>query len=232
MQEDQWLKLHPNAKIALIIKPMIGVFIFIILLILPTLGMAIGGNIPMISFLILLVVILAIIFSIIIIWAIMFYNRYMFRIGRDAVYINRGILWKRNVVIPYERIQHTSTTRGPIDILLGLHILNIFTAGTGSVGARFGGAASAFAAEGSIPGLADPKPFQDAIMAKVSALRGDGFGVVAAAIRRTKLEVPSSPVPTSPTSSTYPMATQSDTQEEMLTELKKIREILEKQGKK
>lgn len=228
MQEEQWLKLHPNAKIALIIKPMIGVFIFIMLLMLPTLGMAIGGNIPMISFLVLLALIIVAIFSIIIVWAIMFYNRYMFRIGGDAVYINRGILWKRNVVIPYERIQHTSTTRGPIDILLGLHILNLFTAGTGSVGARFGGTASAFAAEGSIPGLADPKPFQDAIMAKVRALRGDGFGVIAPAQRRTMPEIPLSQ---SSTPGTYPVAAQSDPQEKMLTELRRIREILEKQGK-
>ncbi len=225
--DEEWLKLHPNAKIALIIKPMIGIFIFIILLMLSTLSMAIGGDIPMIPFLVLLALIIAAIFSIIIIWAIMFYNRYKFRIGGDAVYINRGILWKRNVVIPYERIQHTSTTRGPIDILLGLHILNIFTAGTGSVGARFGGAASAFAAEGSIPGLGDPKPFQDAIMAKVRALRGDGLGVVTPVQRRIS-EVPSSQ---SATPSTYPVAAQPETQEEMLTELRRIREILEKQGR-
>lgn len=225
--DEEWLKLHPNAKIALIIKPMIGIFIFIILLMLSTLSMAIGGDIPMIPFLVLLALIIVTIFSIIIIWAIMFYNRYKFRIGGDAVYINRGILWKRNVVIPYERIQHTSTTRGPIDILLGLHILNIFTAGTGSVGARFGGAASAFAAEGSIPGLGDPKPFQDAIMAKVRALRGDGLGVVIPA-QRTTPEVPSSQ---SGTPSTYPVAAQPETQEEMLTELRRIREILEKQGR-
>ncbi len=225
--DEEWLKLHPNAKIALIIKPMIGFFIFIIFLMLSTLSMAIGGSIPMITFLVLLALIIAVIFSIIIIWAIMFYNRYKFRIGGDAVYINRGILWKRNVVIPYERIQHTSTTRGPIDILLGLHILNIFTAGTGSVGARFGGGASAFAAEGSIPGLGDPKPFQDAIMAKVRALRGDGFGVVAPA-QRTTPEVPSSQ---SSTPSAYSGATQLETQEEMLTELRRIREILEKQGR-
>jgi hypothetical protein len=149
----------------------------------------------------------------------MFYNRYMFRIGEDAVYINRGILWKRNVVIPYERIQHTSTTRGPIDILLGLHILNIFTAGTGSVGARFGGTAAAFSAEGSIPGLADPKPIQESIMARVKHLRGDGLGAGA-----QRVQAPP-PVPATPISSA-----KSDTQEEMLKELRRIREVLEKRG--
>lgn len=220
MQEEQWLKLHPNAKIALIIKPMIGVIIFVVLLILPWFAVMVNGDLPITIFLLSFAVIIVVLFSLIIAWAIMFYNRYMFRIGGDAVYINRGILWKRNVMIPYERIQHTSITRGPIDILLGLHILNVFTAGTGSVGARFGGAASAFAAEGSIPGLADAKPFQDAIMEKVQALRGDGLGGVLPSAGR--VSPATSPQPVTPTPS--------DTQDEMLKELRRIREILEKEG--
>jgi hypothetical protein len=156
---------------------------------------------------------------IVVIWGVMFYNRYLFMIGEDAVYINRGILWKRNVVIPYERIQHTSVTRGPVDILLGLHILNLFTAGTGSVGARFGGGASAFAAEGSIPGLADPGPFQDAIMRRVRLMRGNGLGIVL-------------PQRTTKAASATPLSidmTEKSTQHEMLSELRRIREILEKQ---
>jgi membrane protein YdbS with pleckstrin-like domain len=220
MQEEQWLKLHPNAKIALIIKPMIGVIIFVVLLILPWFAVMVNGDLPITIFLLSFAVIIVVLFSLIIAWAIMFYNRYMFRIGGDAVYINRGILWKRNVMIPYERIQHTSITRGPIDILLGLHILNVFTAGTGSVGARFGGAASAFAAEGSIPGLADAKPFQDAIMEKVQALRGDGLGGVLPSASRVTPATSAQPVTPTP----------SDTQDEMLKELRRIREILEKEG--
>ncbi len=221
MQEDQWLKLHPNTKIALMIKPLIGIIIFVIVLIFPWLIMTLNGDLPISLVLLSLALIIVVLSFIIILWAIMFYNRYLFCIGGDAVYINRGILWKRNVVIPYERIQHTSTTRGPIDMLLGLHILNIFTAGTGSVGARFGGAASAFAAEGSIPGLADPKPFQDAIMEKVRALRGDGLGGVLSSAKAVAPSPGSQPVAPIP----------SDTQDEMLKELKRIREILEKDGK-
>jgi membrane protein YdbS with pleckstrin-like domain len=220
MQDEQWLKLHPNAKIALIIKPMIGVIIFVVLLILPWFAVMLNGDFPITIFLLSFAVIIVVLFSLIIAWAIMFYNRYLFRIGGDAVYINRGILWKRNVMIPYERIQHTSITRGPIDILLGLHILNVFTAGTGSVGARFGGAASAFAAEGSIPGLADAKPFQDAIMEKVQALRGDGLGGVLPSASRVTPATSAQPVTPTPL----------DTQDEMLKELRRIREILEKEG--
>jgi membrane protein YdbS with pleckstrin-like domain len=213
--QDKWLKLHPNAKIALIVKPAIGIIIFFVFISLSLIGMIISGGLPLIPTTIVIIIAIVVIFLIIIIWAIMFYNRYMFRIAEDAVYINRGILWKRNVVIPYERIQHTSVTRGPVDMLLGLHILNLFTAGTGSVGARFGGAASAFAAEGSIPGLGDPKPFQDAIMSKVHAQKGDGLG--ASTSRASKSIVSEKVVPM-----------ESSTQDEMLQELRKIREILEK----
>ena len=219
MIEEQWLRLHPKAKVALVIKAMIGMIFLMVFLIPSFLFMILGTDFSLTIFLLIVIIIISILFLVVIVWAHMFYNRYLFRIGEDAVYINRGILWKRNVVIPYERIQHTSTTRGPIDLLTGLHILNIFTAGTGSVGARFGGGASAFAAEGSIPGLADPKPFQEAIRAKVRMLRGDGLGV--SGVR------PQAPVP-----GFVPEAVPaiSATQDEMLAELKRIREILETRG--
>lgn len=220
MQDEQWLKLHPNAKIALIIKPAIGSIFFLILGLTPFLQLVLMDDFSFSMFLFLLVIFFILVFSIIIVWAFMFYNRYMFRIGEDAVFINRGILWKRNVVIPFEKIQHTSVTRGPIDLLLGLHILNLFTAGTGSVGARFGGSAAAFAAEGSIPGLADPKPFQDEIMARVKALKGDGLGAFVPS--QTRQLGTAIPIPGSSDSG--------ETQHEMLTELRKIREIIEKKN--
>lgn len=215
MTEQQWLRLHPKAKVALVIKAMIGMIFLMVFLIPYFVFMILEANFSIILFFLVVVVVIGILFLIVITWAHMFYNRYMFRIGDDAVYINRGILWKRNVVIPYERIQHTSTTRGPVDLLLNLHILNIFTAGTGSVGARFGGGASAFAAEGSIPGLADPRPFQEAIMAKVRSMRGDGLGASGMGLKANVSET---------------VTIKTDTQDEMLVELKKIREILEKDG--
>ncbi len=221
MMEGQWLRLHPKAKMALVVKAMIGM-IFLMVFIIPSfLFMILETDFSLTIFLLIIVIIICILFLIAVTWAHMFYNRYHFRIGLDAVYINRGILWKRNVVIPYERIQHTSTTRGPIDLLIGLHILNIFTAGTGSVGARFGGGASAFAAEGSIPGLVDPKPFQEAIMAKVHMLRGDGFGGSGVRLKTTAPGFVPEAIPA-----------QTGAQDEMLAELKRIREILEKDEKK
>jgi membrane protein YdbS with pleckstrin-like domain len=216
MNESGWLELHPKAKIALMIKPMIGIIIFSVFMMVPWLAVILDTGWSFVYLLAFFSIFVIVLFSIVIIWAIMFFNRYRFRIGDDAVYINRGILWKRDVMIPYSRIQHTSTTRGPIDILLGLHILNIFTAGTGSVGARFGGAASAFAAEGSIPGLSDPKPFQDAIMSRVSAQKSDGLGGTIPILKKSEQVVSKDPQ-------------EPDVQGEMLTELKKIREILENQ---
>jgi membrane protein YdbS with pleckstrin-like domain len=208
--------LHPKAKVALVIKAMIGMIFLMVFLIPSFFFMILEMDVSLTLFFLIIVIIICILFLIVITWAHMFYNRYRFRIGGDAVHINRGILWKRNVVIPYERIQHTSTTRGPVDLLIGLHILNIFTAGTGSVGARFGGGASAFAAEGSIPGLADPKPFQEAIMAKVRLMRGNGLGTSGIGLKATVSET---------------VTVKNDTQDEMLAELKRIREILEKEEK-
>jgi hypothetical protein len=147
---------------------------------------------------------------IIITWATMFYHRYRYRITQKTVDIKRGILWKKDVTIPYERIQHVSSTRGPIEQLLGLHIINIFTAGTGSITGGFGGSFGMFAAEGYIPGIIHPEKLKKTIMDKVKESKsGSGLG--------DKID------------KTVDKTGKSQTMDsEVLNELKKIRKILEK----
>ncbi len=58
-----------------------------------------------------------------------------------------GVIWKRYVTIPYDRIQNVDIYRGVIARLLGLSDLNIQTAG-----ATFGSGRSAFS-EGRLLGL-------------------------------------------------------------------------------
>lgn len=47
---------------------------------------------------------------------------------KDIIY-KSGLLWKRQIVIPFSRIQHCQIKEGPIDSLLELARLDIYTAG-------------------------------------------------------------------------------------------------------
>lgn len=114
---------------------------------------------------------------VVIVWAIMFYNRYAYYIGNDGIRIKKGILWKRDAQIPYERVQHVTSRRGPIEQIFGLHIVNIFTAGTASVGnaGPFGHIAN-IGAEGQIPGVRNPDEIKKIILDHVRGTHTSGLG--------------------------------------------------------
>jgi len=64
----------------------------------------------------------------------------------DALRIEKGIIWKKYVSIPYERIQNVDILRGVFARLLGLSDLQVQTAGASGY-SRYG------FAEGRLPGL-------------------------------------------------------------------------------
>jgi membrane protein YdbS with pleckstrin-like domain len=75
---------------------------------------------------------------------------------KDIIY-KRGFIFNKTTVIPFNRVQHASISRGIWDKLLGISSLNIFTAGGG-------------ASDISIPGL-EPKmavQLKEAIAVKIS----------------------------------------------------------------
>lgn len=50
---------------------------------------------------------------------------------RDIIY-SSGVLWRSNVVVPFNRIQHAEVSQGPLDRLFNLARLKIYTAGGSS----------------------------------------------------------------------------------------------------
>jgi len=81
-------------------------------------------------------------------WAKLSYRFWKYEITEDAVRIERGVIWKKYISIPYERIQNIDIYRGVLARILGLSTLNIQTAGYSGSG-RHGGPGS----EGNIPGI-------------------------------------------------------------------------------
>jgi membrane protein YdbS with pleckstrin-like domain len=205
--DERWLRLHPLAKPCWIIK---GFFASLIIPLFIFFGLILEFGY---SFIFFYFIVLVIINIIIISWALLFYDRYRYQFGKKTLNINRGILWKKDATIPYERIQHVSITRGPVEQLLGLYIINVFTAGTASVGGGFGsfGSAGMFAAEGYIPGVINPEEIRKKIMKRVKDSKsGAGLGDVEVKPSSEKHRI-----------------TKSE-ESEIVSELKKIRKILER----
>jgi len=72
-----------------------------------------------------------------------YYDRYLFEFAENAIKIEKGIIRKKYVSIPYERIQNVDIERGVLARILGLSDLQIQTAGYGGE----------FLTEGRLPGL-------------------------------------------------------------------------------
>lgn len=86
------------------------------------------------------------------IWANLSYKSWKYELTDVAFRIERGVVWKKYVSIPYGRIQNVDIYRGVLDRMLGLSNLKIQTAGFG------GNYTNPFgAAEGKLPGLSVQK---------------------------------------------------------------------------
>jgi len=83
------------------------------------------------------------------IWAKLSYRFWRYQIAEDAVRVEKGVIWKKYISIPYERIQNVDIYRGILARILGLSDLQIQTAGYSGGYGRYGRGDS----EGRLPGL-------------------------------------------------------------------------------
>ena len=82
------------------------------------------------------------------IWAKLSYHFYRYELTDIGFRKELGVIFKKYVTIPYDRIQNVDIYRGVLSRILGLSDLNIQTAGMSAPMGRFGGAA-----EGQLPGI-------------------------------------------------------------------------------
>ena len=104
-------------------------------------------------------------FLISILWAGFYWNKYQFELGQERITITRGVIGKRVVNIPYERVQNVNISRGVLERIFGLYSVEIETAGGFGIGGT-GGYGTRMTAEGDIQGLTNPEPITDYIIAK------------------------------------------------------------------
>lgn len=79
------------------------------------------------------------------------YRFYSYEITDNGFRKELGIIWKKYVTIPYDRIQNVDIYRGVVARILGLSDLHIQTAGASAQYSRYG--AWGLSAEGRLPGL-------------------------------------------------------------------------------
>ncbi len=79
------------------------------------------------------------------------YHFYRYELREDGFRKEFGIIWKKYVTIPYDRIQNVDIYRGVMARILGLSDLNVQTAGASAQVSRY--RAWGVGAEGRLPGL-------------------------------------------------------------------------------
>ncbi|MBU4338385.1 PH domain-containing protein [Patescibacteria group bacterium] len=121
---------------------------------------------------IIIIVLVSIILSYV--WAKLSYHFYRYELREDGFRIEMGVITKKYVTIPYDRIQNVDIYRGILARILGLSALSIQTAGSSrplSGGGYSGGA------EGSLPGLSinDAEQLRDELIRLAKQLKNQGL---------------------------------------------------------
>jgi len=76
--------------------------------------------------------------------AVLLYRSWRYEVRSDSLYLTRGVLTRVQTVAPYVRVQHIDTRRSPVERLLGLSSLVVYTAGSRG-------------ADVTVPGLTDDR---------------------------------------------------------------------------
>lgn len=134
--DGELTKLHPNYKLLMRLKAIIGAIILMIIAIvvegvlraeigLPY-GVIMGPALLIALFLVIRVPGAR-------------YNARGYQISRDRLRVVRGVLWHSDTIVPFGRVQHIDVDQGPIDRALGIATMTLHTAGTHNASVRLPG---------------------------------------------------------------------------------------------
>ncbi|SIR84066.1 PH domain-containing protein [Natronorubrum thiooxidans] len=83
--------------------------------------------------------VVAVAFVIGIAYAVRRYQVWTFELQPDALYLERGVVTLVETAVPFVRVQHVDTQFGPIERVLGLSSVVVYTAGTRNADVRIPG---------------------------------------------------------------------------------------------
>jgi len=67
------------------------------------------------------------------------YRVWRYEVRDDALYLERGVFTRVQTVVPFVRLQHVDSSRGPVERLLGLASAVVYTAGSRGADVRIPG---------------------------------------------------------------------------------------------
>lgn len=67
------------------------------------------------------------------------YRHFSYDMNEYGLYINKGVFWRRKIVVPLNRVQHTDVIQGPIERKYDLAELTVHTAGTRNASVKLPG---------------------------------------------------------------------------------------------
>lgn len=109
------------------------------------------------------------------VWAKLTYHFYRYELHDTGFRKESGVIYKKYVTIPYDRIQNIDIDRGILDRILGLSDLKIQTAGTSATVSRYG--VMGGDAEGKLPGvsMATGEQLRDELIQRARQSRSHGL---------------------------------------------------------
>ncbi len=72
-------------------------------------------------------------------YAVRLYQVWKFELQSDALYLERGVITFVETAVPFVRVQHVDTQFGPVERLLGLSSVVVYTAGSRNADVRIPG---------------------------------------------------------------------------------------------
>ena len=72
-------------------------------------------------------------------YAVRLYQIWRFELQPDALYLERGVITFVETAVPFVRVQHVDTQFGPVERLLGLSSVVVYTAGSRNADVRIPG---------------------------------------------------------------------------------------------
>lgn len=136
-------------------------------------------------------------------WIPAFYRTADYRLTDDEIEYRRGVFFQQKATVPYNRITNVNAVQGPIQRIVDAGTVGIHTAG-------YGGQTGA---ELSITGVSDYEEIKDQVLAKVRRRRPEATEGADGTIDETGVSADHRPIHAT----------------EELTELRRIRELLEKE---
>jgi len=82
---------------------------------------------------------LIVFYSLIFIYQGAYYKHFSYAMDDFGLYINRGVFWRRKIIVPRNRVQHTDVMQGPLERRVKLAELIVHTAGTRNASVKLPG---------------------------------------------------------------------------------------------